>query len=329
MNRRDTVLALLALGAAPLAASAQQAGKIWRIGYLAQGHNVFPDSNYSGPGVFRQAMRELGYVEGKNLLIEWRSAEGESERLPGLAAELVHLKVDVIVASGTPATIAAQRATTTIPIIMVGVADPVGNGLVKSLARPGGNTTGVSNLIGSLVPKLLEMLLTIAPKTAWVAVLVNPTNASHATFQTSARATAQGLGVTIVPIEARNPREIEGAFSKLDRKNVKAIVVLPDAMIQQQNSQIVELVTKHRLLSVAAYSPFADAGGLMSYGPNFASLGRPAATYVDKVLKGAKPAELPVEQPTKFELVINLKTAKALGLKIPESVLFRADRVLE
>ena len=280
-------------------------------------------------GLFTRGMLEFGYIEGKNLRIEWRSAEGKSDLLPGLAAELAQLKLDVIAASGTPATVAVQKATTTIPIVMVGAGDPVGNGLVKSLARPGGGTTGVSIMSADLSPKLLEMLLAMAPKVSRVAVLLNPTNLSYAPFLKNVEAAAQRINIKIVPVEARSPQEIENAFSLAVRQNAKAIIVSLEGLFQQQKNQIVELAAKHRLPAIAMYGEYVEAGGLISYGANLREPNRRAATYVDKIFKGAKPGDLPVEQPTTLELFINGKAAKALGLKIPQSLLISADKVIE
>jgi putative ABC transport system substrate-binding protein len=275
-------------------------------------------------------MRVLGYVEGKNLLIEWRSAEGNNERLPGLAAELVNLKVDVIVtAGGPPATSAAQKATTIIPIVMGNMGDPVGSGFVKSLARPGGNITGLSNLGSDIGPKHLEMLLSMVPKLSSVAILVNPTNSGHATILENVRAAAQKNGVKVLSVEARTPQEIENAFSTITKERAGAVIVANDSVFIAQRRQTADLATKNRLPSVQLSREYPEAGGLMSYGPIIGDNYRRAATYVDKILKGAKPADLPVEQPTKFEMVINGKTAKALGLKIPQSLLISADKVIE
>ena len=313
----------------PVCSFAQQQGKVWRVGFLSQRRHVdFLDSDYYY-GPFRQGMRELGYVEGKNLVIEWRSAEGKFERLPDLAAELVQLKVDVIVTAGTPAISAAQKATTTIPIVMGSAGDPVGSGFVKSLARPGGNITGLSNMVVDLGPKHLEMLRSMVPKLSRVAVLVNPSNSSHATILKSVQAAAQKTNIKVLPAEARTPQEIESAFSTMTQGNVGAVLVAIDAFFIQQGRQIAELAAKHRLPSMSASREYVEAGGLMSYGQNLADNYRRAATYVDKILKGAKPGDLPVEQPTKFELIINGKTAKALGLTIPQSLLISADKVIE
>jgi putative tryptophan/tyrosine transport system substrate-binding protein len=327
-NRRKFIVALGATSlAAPFVSFAQQQGKVWRVGFLAGRHVDSLDSDVFG--AFPRGMRELGYVEGKNLVIEWLSAEGKYERLPELAAKLVQLKVDVIVAPGPPAISAAQKVTTTVPIVMANASDPVGSGFVKSLARPGGNITGLSDLSGDLNPKHLEMLLGIVPKLTRVAVLVNFENPSHALTLKSIQLAAQKSGVTILPAEARTPQEIETAFSMMTRQNAGAIIVPGDARFTPQYRQIAELAAKNRLPTISPRREYVEVGGLMSYGQNVADNFRRAAMYVDKIFKGAKPGDLPVEQPTKFELFINGKTAKALGLRIPQSLLISADKVIE
>ena len=328
-NRRKLIIAFGA-GAltAPFSSFAQQQGKVWRVGFLSSRRRpVSFDLDFIGP--FTQGMRELGYVDGKNLVIEWRFADGRYERLPALAAELVRLKVDAIVTQGSPAASAAQKATTTIPIVIGSVGDPVASGFVKSLAHPGGNITGLSNINADIGPKRLEMLLSIVPKLSRVAVLVNLSNPSHATFLKNVQSAARRVSVTVLPVEARTAQEIENAFLKMTRENAGAVMVAPDAFFTQQVRQIAELAAKNRLASIAADKEYAVAGGLMSYGSSTTDNFRRAATYVDKIFRGAKPGDLPVEQPTKFELLINRKTAKALGLKIPQSLLISADRVIE
>ena len=328
-TRRKLIVALAAVAVgAPLAALAQQKGKVWRVGFLS--FRGRPDSlDTDRFGAFPQRMRELGYIEGKNLEIQWRYAESKSERLPGLVAELVQLKVDVIVTVGERTHSEAQKATTTIPIVMVNVADPVGSGLVKSLARPGGNITGLTNLSIEIAPKHFEMLRNMVPKLSRVAILVNPTNSFHSTVLKNIQAAAQKVGVKVLPVQARTPQEIENAFSTMTRENAGAVIVAADALFIQQVRQIAELTAKNRLPAISVNREFAEAGGLMTYGPNPTDQFRRAATYVDKIFKGAKPADLPVEQPTIFELFINGKTAKALGLKIPQSLLISADKVIE
>ena len=323
---------LIALGlgafAVPLASFAQQQGKIWRVGFLALRHVDFVDADYYY-GPFRQGMRELGYVEGRNLVIEWRSAEGKAERLPDLAAQLVQGKVDVIVTAGSAATSAAQKATSTLPIVMATTADPVGSGFVKSLARPGTNLTGLSNLTLDISAKNLEIMLSLVPRLSQVAVLVNPANSAHAAILKSTRTAAQKLNIQVLPAEARTAQEIERAFSVMARERAGAVIIAIDAFFIQQGRQIANLAAKHRLPSMSGSREYVEAGGLMSYGQNLADNFRRAATYVDKILKGAKPGDLPVEQPTTFELFISRKAAKALGITIPQSILVRADKVIE
>jgi putative tryptophan/tyrosine transport system substrate-binding protein len=328
MDRRDTVLALLALGAAPLAAEAQQAAKIARLGYLAADRAANPHLQEA----FRQGLRELGYVEGRNLVIEYRDAEGKLEQFPALAAELVALKVDVIVASGTLAALAARQATRTLPIVFSPAADPVQSGLVTSLARPGGNATGLSLLYSELVGKWLEQLKQAIPGVSRVAVLWQPGAFGERTEKDTlkrAEVAARELGVRLQLVEARGPENFDRAFSEMTRARADALTVLSSNMFVSERRRLVDLAAKNRLPAMYNVREYVDAGGLMSYGPNLADLYRRAATYVDKILKGVNPADLPVEQPTKVELVINLKTAKALGLTIPQSVLGRADEVIQ
>ena len=262
-------------------------------------------------------------------MIEWRSAEGKAERLPELAAELVRLKVDVLATPGTTPSFAAQKATTTIPIVMMSLIDPVGAGLVKSLARPGGNSTGLSNMSAELGPKLLEMLRGMLPKVTRVAYLANPSNAGNSLGLKNVQGAAQKVGVKIQPVEVSTPQEIVNAFAVMARQNTGALIVPLDPLFQQQKNQIVELAAKQRLPSIGMYSEYVEAGGLMSYGQNIRENYRRAATYVDKIFKGANPGDLPVEQPTKFELVVNLKTARTLGIKVPQSILVQATKVIE
>ena len=328
-NRRKMIVALGALAlTTPFSALAQRKGKVWRVGVLALPNRATAlDPLFSG--AFALGMRDLGYVEGKDLILEWRFADGKVERLPELAAELVKLQVDVLVAAAHDAALAAQKATATIPIVMTTASDPVGSGLVKSLAHPGGNITGMVNLSSDLGPKRLEMLLGIAPKLSRVAVLLNPSNQTAIKALEGVQTAGQKLGIRILPVEARTPQEIENAFSLMRQQNAGAVIVLLQPLFQQQRTQIAELSAKDRLPCMTADRIYAEAGCLMSYGTNLAGFFRYAATYVDKILKGAKPGDLPVEQPTKFELVINRKTAKALGLTIPQSLLISADKVIE
>ncbi len=272
-------------------------------------------------------MRELGYVDGKNLVIEWRSAEGKFERLPGLASELVRLNVDLIVTAGNAAVAAAQKVTSTIPIVIGNGTDPVGAGFVASLARPGGNITGLSNITDDISPKYLEMLVGIVPRLSRVGVLLD--GSSSPKVLSNMRAAASVAKVTVQPYEVRSPEEIEKAFTLMKNDKVGAVIVISTGLFVQQARQIAELAAQHRMPSISGYREYAEAGVMMSYGASFAENYRRIATYVDKIFKGAKPADLPVEQPTKFELIINGKTTKALGLKIPQSLLVMADKVIE
>lgn len=278
---------------------------------------------------FEQRLRELGYVEGRNLVIERRYDEGKYERLPALTAELVRLKVDVIVASTTPRAQAALRATREIPIVMLAVVDPVGAGLVASLARPGGNVTGLTILSKELSAKRLQLLKEVAPGLARAAVLWNPGNWSNNLQLDEATEAAKILGVHLQPVEIRSPEDVEGALHAASRERAGALLVLDDPLIFFQHRRIASLAAQNGLATLSGLRAFVEAGGLMSYGTSLDEHFRQTAIYVDKILKGAKPADLPVEQPATFELVINLKTAKALGLKLPQSLLLRADRVIE
>jgi putative ABC transport system substrate-binding protein len=313
-----------ALVTAPFAADAQQAVKVARLGYLVVGSGLVDQA-------FLQGLRDLGYVEGRNLVIEYRSADRKSERLPALAAELVALKVDVIVAPSTVAALAAKQATRTLPIVSVAI--PVTSGLVTSLARPGGNVTGLAFFSPELVGKCLEQLKQAVPGVSRVAALWQPGGGqgerTEKDMRTGAEVAARALGVRLQYVEARGPEHFDRAFSEMTRARAGALTVLPSNMFFNELRRLVDLAAKNRLPAVYPWREFVDAGGLMSYGLNVADLFRRAATYVDRILKGAKPADLPVEQPTKFELVINLKTATALGLTIPQSLLLRADEVIQ
>jgi putative ABC transport system substrate-binding protein len=326
-RRRFLVSSVAGAFAAPFAAEAQQqAGKIWRIGYLAAGGG---SENVTYLNSFRQGLRDLGYVEGRSIAIESRWGEGNYERLPKLAAELVRLRVDVIVAANAPSAQAAREATREIPIVMTVLVDPAAAGLVTSLARPGGNITGLSMMAPELVGKHLELLKEVVPKLSRVAVLGNPSNPGTASQLQEARAAAQGLGLQVHVIEARGPSDLDRAFEAMKRARADAVLVLVDAMFGSQRERIAGLALQHRLPAVSGLTRHAQAGDLLAYGASRVDVYRRAAAYVDKILMGAKPADLPVEQPTKFELVINLKTAKALGLTIPPTLLARADQVIE
>ena len=319
--------------AAPLAAEAQLSGKVPRIGCLWP---TSPSDTSRNPSdlatlfaAFREGLRELGYVEGQTIKIEPRWAEGNYDRLTGLAADLVRLKVDVIVTYGTPASQAAKRATDTIPIVMAAIIDPVASGLVASLARPGGNLTGQSMMSPDLAEKQLEILKTVVPKVSRVAVLHNPANPGNAPQVRHAQDAARALGVRLQLLGASSPSEIDSAFAAMTNEQAGAVIVLVDAVLQNHRTRITDLAARHRLPTVYGLSEYAEVGGLLAYGPSRLDMFRHAATYVDKILKGAKPGDLPVEQPNKFALVINVRTAKALGLTIPPSLLQRADEVIQ
>lgn len=319
----------LALGIllAPLATDAQQSGKVYRIGALFGGSE---SGTVPIAEAFRQGLSAAGYEDGRSIFIEFRYADGKFDRLPDLAAELVRQKVDVIVAPTTPAALAAQKATATIPIITVAVADPVASGLVTSLGRPGGNITGLTLLPGpEIVGKYLELLKEAVPKVSRVAMLWNPGQQVHPLLLKEAEGPARLLKLVLRPMEARGPGELESAFGGAAREGAGALVVLPDPMFFSERARMATLAAKHRLPAMYGVREHVEAGGLMAYGPNVPDLFRRAAVYVDKILKGGKPADLPVERPTKFEFIINLKTAKALGLTIPPSVLVRADQVIQ
>ena len=327
MDRR-AFLCGLSLGplVMPLLAEGQPAGKMPRIGFLTAA-----SLSASRPlwNVFKERLRELGYFEGQNITFEARGADGRNERLPGLATELVNLKLDVIVTSGTPAATAAKHATSTIPIITAIVADPVGAGLIIGLARPGGNVTGIVNLDDELSGKRLELLREIVPGLSRVAIVLNAGNPAHKIALREAEVVASALGLQLKRVDVSVPSELKSAFSAMIREGVGALILAADSMYFTYRAQLVDDATRSRLPAIFWRKEFVEAGGLMSYGTSYPDLFRGAANYVDKILRGAKPADLPVEQPTKFELVINMKTAKALGLTIPPSLLLRADQIIE
>lgn len=328
MNARRQLLVSLGTGALAWAGAvrAQAPPSVRRIGLLSG----FSPSVYAGSyPAFRLGLRDLGWVEGRNISIEERYAEGSHDRLPDLAADLVRLDVDVIVTTATSDALAAKKATTTIPIVMVAGGDPVANGLVESLARPGGNVTGLSQMLQALGGKRLELLKEIVPKLSRVGVLWNPQSASATLGWKENQQPARQLGLQLHSLEARSPSELDKVFEAAIVARAGALAILPDPVISTNLRRIVDFAAKSRLPSIYQSSEFADAGGLVTYGPDRADLFRRAAAYVDKILKGARPGDLPVDQPTKLELVVNLKTAKALGVTIPQSVLLRADRVIE
>ena len=336
MNRRTFLRSFAGLGslaggllATPRTAQAQRTGKVLRIGYLG----------YSPPGLerhlldaFRQGLRDLGYAEGPNLVIDYRSANGQRERFPALVAELLERKVDVIVTLATPGAMAARQATGTIPIVVAAMADPVGDGLVASLARPGGNITGSTFLGPRLVPKRLELLREVAPKASHVAVLWHPGIYSERTMSEMLQETeiaARGLGMELLLVGAGVPDDFKSGFALMSRNHIDALVVFPSPMLYLEHKTIVDVVVQKRWPAIYPWREAVDVGGLVSYGANIPDTLRHAAVLVDRIAKGAKPADLPVEQPSKFELVINLKTANTLGLSVPASLLARADQVIE
>ena len=329
--RRTTaaIIVTLALGilVMPLAPDAQQATRVPRIGWLGG-----PTREAAEPFVqaFQRGLKDLGWVEGQNIVIEWRFAGGRAERLPDLAAELVRLQVDLIVVPSTPTALAAKNATKTIPLVTVGVGDPVGLGLVASLARPGGNITGLTSVVSpEIAGKQLELLKEAVPKVSRVAVLWNPATPGTALFLKETEVASRALGVQLQSLEARSLNDFDSAFAAMTTKRAGALLVLGDVMFVTHRVRPADLAAKSRLPAMYTLREYVEAGGLMSYGPITPELFRRVATYVDKILKGAKPADLPVEQPTKFELVINIKSAKALGLTIPQSMFIRADEVIQ
>jgi putative ABC transport system substrate-binding protein len=323
-RRRFLVTSLAGVLAAPLVAEAQQPGKVYRIGLLS------PTSHGLGIEGFHEGLRALGYVEVRNVVVEYRSAEGRFDRLPALAAELVRIRVDVIVAVDTQASLAAKNATKTIPIVMLAVGDPVGAGLVTSLTHPGGNVTGTSFQNVEVAGKSLELLKNAIPQLRAVAVLWNPANpVFQAQMVKETEAAARSLGIQLRMLAARDAKEIDSAFAAMNGGRAEGLMVIPDPVFMAHLTRIAALATHSHLPSISTSKEYAEAGGLMAYSASFAERGRRTAVYVDRILKGANPASLPVEQPAILELVINLKTAKALGLTIPPSLLARADQVIE
>jgi len=326
VRRREFITLLSGAAAAwPLAARAQQPAKVPRIGFLFYG------SPGPSPGIdaFRQGLRELGYIEGQNIAVEYRFASGRVGQLPELAAELVRLKLDVIVTPTTPASVAAKQATNTIPIVIAGIADAVGAGLITNLARPDGNVTGLTSISAELGGKRLELLKGVVPKASRVAVLHDPADRSNVLILKELQAAAPALGLTLQPLEVQGPGEFEGAFIAMSRERADALFGAPGVLTFEHRKTVVALAAKSRIPTLWGHRQFVDVGGLMSYAVNFYDQCRRAATYVDQILKGSKPADLPVEQPTKFEFILNLKTAKALDLEIPPTLLALADEVIE
>jgi ABC-type uncharacterized transport system substrate-binding protein len=325
MDRRAFIAGSLGLLAAPLAAGARPAGTVYRIGFLGPASAT---SYAKQVGAFRQGLRELGYSEGKNITIEYRWADDKYDRLPDLAAELVRLKVDLIVTYGTPGTLAAQRATTTIPIVMAAVGDAVTTGLVASVARPGGNITGSAFFFAELNAKRLELLKQVLPRATRVAVLLNPQNPAHRVALETMEAVATELKLELQRVEVRGPDEFEAAFSAMAERRASALAVVDDPMLRANARRVAALAAMKRLPSIG-FKEYAEGGGLMAYAADLRDMFRRAAVFVDRILKGARPGDLPVEQATRFELVVNMRTARALGVTIPQSVLLRADEVIE
>lgn len=329
MQIRRRILSIVtgALLLAPFRVVAQPSTKVWRIGLITtRPRPASLEDDYLG--IWIGKLRELGYVEGRNFTIEARFADGDNTRLPALAAELVRLNSDLVVAAGTPAALAMQKATSTIPVVIAGVADPARFGLVATLARPGGNITGTAIMATDVSNKSLEFLQAFVPRLTNVAVLINPTNPIDPVALEQVRAAAVPARVAVAPFEASNVAEIEAAFAGIAQARVGALIVAPDPFFTGRARQIVDLAARNRLPAIYPFRPFVEAGGLMCYGQNIYENFRLAATYIDRILKGAKPGDLPVEQPTKLELVVNRKAAEAIGLRIPQMILLRADQVI-
>jgi putative ABC transport system substrate-binding protein len=326
VNRRQFLgPVVLSLLPTPLPAETQPTGKLPRVGVLSSGRSASPPLE-----AFRQGLRELGWVEGANIVVDYRITEGKVDRLDDLAAELVRLKVDVIAAGPTPPALAAKKATGTIPIVMLGAASPVELGLVDSLARPGRNVTGMSWSVDlEIIGKGVELLKETLPKLRLAAVLWNPTNPAQSLGITNVKAASRSAGVQLQLLQARGLDELAGAFAAMTEQRVEAVLVVADALFVSQRARLADLEARHRLPSMHSLRANVEAGGFMSYGPDLVAVWRRAAVFVDRILRGAKPADLPVEQPTKYELVINLRRAKALGLAIPPAVLARADEVIQ
>jgi putative tryptophan/tyrosine transport system substrate-binding protein len=326
MRRRELIALLGSVAALSLAARAQQPGKVYSIGFLTAGASA---AGTPALPAFVEALQELGWIEGKNIIFEYRYGENRLERLPNLAAELARLRVDVIVAAGTLAPLAAKHATTAIPIVMTSAGDPLGSGLVASLARPGGNVTGLSLMVPDLAGKRLQLLKDLLPRLSRVAVLWDAGNPYPAQVFKEAESAAQMLGLEVQSLEVREPDDFNSVFGAARSKNPDALVTVEDPLTVGHRKQIVAFAARNQLPAIYGLREFVEVGGLMAYGASISDLYRRAAVYVDKILKGARPADLPVEQPTKFEFVINLRTAHTLGLTIPPAILARADEVIE
>ncbi len=310
----------------PVAAEAQPAGRVYRIGFLGNSTAAL-EANLVGP--FREGLRDLGYVEGRNVLIEYRWAEGKYDRFPALIGELLALKVAVIVTAGTPATLAVKKATTSVPLVMLAVGDPVGTGIVPSLSHPGGNITGLTAISTEMDAKRLELLREVVPSVSYIALLWNAGSPLQVLAEKQVQAAAQVLRMRVLSLGVKTEEEIKSALAVMARERPDALLVLADRLLLHHRALIMDFATRHRLPGVHAYRELVEAGGLMSFGPSYADMHKRAAYFVDRILKGAKPGDLPVERPLTFELVINLKTARALGLTIPQSLLQRADQVIE
>jgi putative ABC transport system substrate-binding protein len=326
MKRRDFLYVLGAAAVTPVAAQAQQAAKIRRIGFLGNSTAAL-EANLVGP--FRNELRVLGYEEGRNIHIEYRWADGNYSRFPSLVAELLAANVEVIVTAGTPATLAVKRATSTVPLVMVAVGDPIGVGIVQSLARPGGNITGLSSIAPELEGKRLELLREIVPTLSHVAVFWNPANAFHISSMTQVRVAAEKLQLKLLNLAVSKTEDLDGAFDAILSAKPQALLILADRVYLHNRKRMMDFATANRLPSVLPYRELVEAGGLMSFGPSYEDMHKRAADFVEKILRGAKPNDLPVELPTKFDLRVNVKAAEAIGVKIPEAFLLRADQVIE
>jgi ABC-type uncharacterized transport system substrate-binding protein len=325
-NRTCAILFGVFLLALCFPARAQPQGRMRRIGFLGNSTSAL-EENLIRP--FREGLRDLGYVEGENISIEYRWAEGKYERFPDLIGELIHRKVEIIVTAGTPASLAVKKATTSIPLVIIAVGDPVGTGLITSLAHPGGNITGLTSIASDLEGKRLELLREVTPKVSHVAVLWNPASPFQVVSEKELQAAAHAFGIKVLSLGVQAPEQFDNAFATIRHERAGALLVLADRLFLHNRARIMDYAVQNRLPGVHAYVELVQAGGLMSYGPSYAGMHRRAAYFLDRILKGAKPADLPVERPAKFELVINLRTAKQIGLTIPPNVLARADRVIK
>jgi len=324
MGRREFLGIAGAVAILPFAANGQ--ARTYRIGFMGNSTAALETNLVNS---FRDGLRELGYEEGRNIVIEYRWADGQYERFPALVAELLAAKVDVIVTAGTPAALVVKKATTTVPLIMVAVGDPVGTGLVSSLARPGGNLTGLSSVAPDLEGKRLELLRQVVPSLSYVAMFINSANPFHTVSVRQARAAAEALGVKLEPHDIRKSEDLDRAFAAMRKERPDALLILADRVFLHNRQRMMDFTKELRLPSVNAYTELVEAGGLMSYGPSYENMHKRAAIYVDKIFKGAKPADLPIEQPTSFTFIVNLKAAKVLGVTVPPTLLSLADKVIE